>query len=143
MHWSADYIGLPFADRGRSRDGVDCWGLLRLVYAEVLGLDLPSYTEGYASVAERAEIAALLTGERRTALWTEVPAAAADPFDVLLFTHMGKPLHVGLVVRRGLMLHVTEGQDSRLEPYGDGWWRPRLLAAHRHARMANGAGAAA
>jgi cell wall-associated NlpC family hydrolase len=25
--WAADYVGIPFREHGRSRDGADCWGL--------------------------------------------------------------------------------------------------------------------
>lgn len=40
-HWAAKYIGLPYVPGGREKDGVDCWGLLRLIYKEEMQLDLP------------------------------------------------------------------------------------------------------
>jgi cell wall-associated NlpC family hydrolase len=42
-HWSRDYVGLPWKFAGRSSEGVDCWGLLWLVYREVLGIPIASY----------------------------------------------------------------------------------------------------
>ena len=33
-HWTTRYIGLPYLAGGRERDGVDCWGLLRLIYRD-------------------------------------------------------------------------------------------------------------
>jgi hypothetical protein len=59
-HWTRAYIGIPFTELGRSQYGCDCWGLARLVYAQELGIDLPSYVGGYASTEERAEIAGLI-----------------------------------------------------------------------------------
>ena len=44
--WWERYIGLPFGD---GPGEVTCWGLLRRVYAEQLGIDLPSYGEIAAS----------------------------------------------------------------------------------------------
>ena len=38
--WVADYVGLPWEPYGRTRAGVDCWGLVRLVYEERLGICL-------------------------------------------------------------------------------------------------------
>ena len=57
----SDFVGIPHADLGRDRAGCDCYGLLRLVYAEDLGIALPSFTGTYATCAEHAQIAALLT----------------------------------------------------------------------------------
>lgn len=40
-HWATKYVGLPYCLGGRERDGVDCWGLVRLVYREERGVLLP------------------------------------------------------------------------------------------------------
>jgi cell wall-associated NlpC family hydrolase len=129
-HWSAAFIGLPFHGQGRDRSGLDCWGLVRLVFEEVHGVALPSYTERYASVAERREIAAIMHEASGGADWRAV--TDEQEFDVAMFRAMGEPLHVGLVVRKGLMLHVSSGIESRIESYRDGRWRPRLLGFYRH-----------
>lgn len=56
--WASDYIGLPFADHGRTREGADCWGLVRLVYAEVFNLALPSYASTYTDAHDQASVSA-------------------------------------------------------------------------------------
>lgn len=131
-HWSGSYLGLPFVSLGRGRGGLDCYGLVRLVLAEERGITLPSYTEAYASVGERAEIAAALSGAIAQRTWREVPPGREQPFDIALFSVFGRPLHVGIVVRPGLMLHVSDGHDSRIEDYRAPTWAARLIAIYRH-----------
>ncbi len=41
--WAAHYIGIPFADHGRNREGLDGWGIVRLICAEQFGIALPSF----------------------------------------------------------------------------------------------------
>lgn len=126
-----DYVGLPFAARGRSRDGVDCWGLVVLVYREILWLDLPSYDDRYTSLdaAERIDRAAIIAGERGA--WREVETPEA--FDVLLFTVGDVAAHVGLVVDDTRMLHIQRGGCSGIERYDTPKWRPRTAGVFRHA----------
>jgi len=40
-HWACKYIGLPYRVGGRDFDGVDCWGLLYLVYRDEFNIHLP------------------------------------------------------------------------------------------------------
>jgi len=41
-HWATKYIGLPYAPGGRDADkGLDCFGLLRLVYKQEQGIEIP------------------------------------------------------------------------------------------------------
>lgn len=122
MTWSNRYVGIPQVDHGRDWSGVDCWGLVWLVYREELGITLPDYC-GYGSVAEHAEIAALIDGAAVSPLWE--PAAVPRPLDVALFRCGRFNTHVGLIVRPGLMLHVTD-DASKLEHCDRGGWGTRL-----------------
>lgn len=139
MHWSAKFVGLPWAEKGRAREGVDCWGLCHLVYAEALGVTLPSYVDQYACVAERAEIAALMSSDSLRWPWAEVPLEDAREFDIALFSRAGLQSHVGIVIAAGRMLHIDSERHSCIETYLAGRWRPRLIGIYRHAEVPHGA----
>lgn len=108
--WADDYVGLPFKLGGRSRDGLDCWGLVRLVLIEQTGIIYPSYTDDdhemivqhankYLTVREPKilDVAILLTEIKVEEKW------------------MLKPLHVGIFVSADQILHIQTGQLSRCQ----------------------------
>lgn len=131
-HWSAPYIGLPYRDHGRDAAGVDCWGLVVLVYREVLGIVLPGYDEGYATTEERRQIGALIDGHRQAWPWTRQASPAA--LDVALFRVGATVSHVGIAVAPGRMLHIASDRDrARIEDWRSGQWAPRLVGFYRHA----------
>lgn len=43
MHWAAKYVGMPYEAGARGPEKVDCWGMVRLIYRNEFGIDLPEY----------------------------------------------------------------------------------------------------
>lgn len=132
MHWSTPYVGLPWLPAGRDASGVDCWGLLRLVYRDVLQIDLDPLNGRYCTAEERADIAAIVAGERDNGPWLPVEFGDEADFDVLVLHWLGFQSHVGVVAGPGLMLHAMAGQPSGIVRYLEGRWRPRLAGIYRH-----------
>ena len=132
MSWSDAYLGLPWADLGRDREGCDCYGLARLVYAEQLGIELPSYAGAYVGATERAEIAALLDAAEQAGPWRPVEGPPA-PFDILLFRRGRLRSHVGVAIDPRLMLHMDGEAQARVARLDAPRWRDRFMGAFRHA----------
>jgi hypothetical protein len=78
-------------------------------------IELPSFAEGYTSALDRREIQALIANELTP--WTEIPAGEERALDCVLMKHGRVACHIGVVVKPGLVLHVAEGQDSKIERY--------------------------
>ncbi len=131
--WSDRFIGLPALEFGRSREGCDCWGLATIIYREELSITLPDYL-GYGSVEEHGEIAALVDGATASPLWLPATGNAVS-FDIAVFTRGRWASHVGIVVRRGLMIHMVGGDCSKIEGYESGKWGNRLNGIYRHVDM--------
>jgi probable lipoprotein NlpC len=131
-HWSARYIGLPWVPGGRSFDGADCYGLATLVYREELGIELRSYDQFYVTAEEREEIAELIAGGTARGPWRDIAIEDAREFDGVVFRLAGFASHIGIVVSRGLMLHVSAGRPARMERFLTGHWRPAIASVLRH-----------
>ncbi|SDM99871.1 NlpC/P60 family protein [Methylobacterium phyllostachyos] len=123
MPWSNPYSGLPWRERGLTREGIACWGLCRLVYAELLGIAVPDYAAVGASLGERAEVAAMFAGGTMQEPWASIPEIEARPFDIAVFRRAGLDVHAGIVTQPGRMLHITAGHDSAIVAYAAGRWR--------------------
>ena len=131
--WVAAYVGLPFQEGGRSRDGLDCYGLLRLVINERFGGAVPEY-EGIAYRPGQDHDLLVALMDERIRLWRPIAIGAEQPGDGVLLRVMGRPIHVGVVVGPGLMLHIEKSCDSVLERFCAGSrWERRVLGFHRHA----------
>ncbi len=134
MHWSTRYLGTPYLELGRSLAGVDCWGLVTVVYQMDLGIELPSYAGDYVSTDERAEISALIGQNKRVGPWQAVTEPA--PYDVAVFRRGPHESHVGLVAIPGCMLHVPY-DHAKVESYLSGRWGQRLTGFYRHFEAAS------
>ena len=131
------YIGLPYRLGGRDRDGIDCYGLVRLALGEVWGLDLPAYAVGYPASPSARQALAARVAACRTGEWLPVTRGHERPGDVVLIAMAGQPCHMGLVVAPagagGRMLHILPGQMSVIDRYADSpVWAPRVVEFGRH-----------
>lgn len=124
----SDFVGIPHADLGRDRGGADCWGLVRIVYREALGIDLPSLDDRYAGYSDLRGIAALMVEQERA--WIKV--SCVQPYDVLRFRTGSHDTHVAVAVDRRLMLHSHARSHSVIVSRQQPEWRNRLTGVFRH-----------
>jgi cell wall-associated NlpC family hydrolase len=128
--WAAGYVGLPYQMYGRDFDGVDCWGLVNLVWDRELAAPLPIYR----GVGWHQQIGAARLSEDAVAYarqFDEVPPGCERLGDGILIAMRGHPIHVGLVVAPGIMLHCLEGADSCIEDYRRPFWAARIVGFYR------------
>lgn len=117
--WWAPYVGLPF---GEGPGEVTCWSLVRRIYADQLGIDLPSYGEvsaGYlAALARRqaaearAEVSDLMADDRIAGQWRDVTLPFV--FDVvrMLDLRSRRVGHVGVMLDHCRLIHAEQATGA-------------------------------
>lgn len=143
-HWALKYIGIPFKEHGRALDGLDCWGLVRVVYLEQYEISLPTYTEDYDDIAAREHLANLYQQEANNPKnhWVQIEQGQEREGDVLLMPLAGLKTHVAVVIdpdpiEKHFMLHITEDIDVTMENYFSARWKHiyRRSEVYRHRRL--------
>lgn len=146
--WAERYVGVPFLDGGRTLDGCDCWGLVRIVLAERAGIEVPSYDA--ISALDLIRVARQVGRSLDVAPWrTRVAVGDERVLDVAVLrvhrsvergsgTDPRMPAHVGVIVGPGLVLHAQDGVNSVVQPIADqAIWR-RIIGIFRHDALAGG-----
>lgn len=126
-YWWNDYVGVPYTPKGRSRDGADCWGLVRLVYKDQFDIDLPAFSEEYEA-DDVLRINDMLAMHREG--WERVEQPQAG--DVVLFRMFGHLGHVGLAAAPGTFLHCRDGYSATVERLDAGQWKHRVEGFYRY-----------
>jgi len=139
------YIGIPYVDKGRDYNGVDCFGVLRLIFKEHTNIILPDHRELYRSVRDGQAIEAALTAQSQSGEWIRVEEDQHRLFDVLwmsgsFLTKRGwleADLHVAMVVSQfGWAIEAEHYTETRLMDYrNDLSIKPRIKGVFRHASL--------
>jgi len=141
--WAGDYVGIPFVDLGRDRDGCDCWGLVRMILAERAGLVLPCWATAYESEANRQRVLGLAEDQKSDGPWRRIEPPAERTFDVVELTQPVRSvdgwrflaIHAGLVVTPGWLIHVERATAALLVDYRRLPMRNRVVAFWRHREL--------
>lgn len=97
-------------DGGRDWAGVDCWGLVRLVYKHERGIDLPTY--GDIPASQLIAIAYKVKEETAKEPWH--PAIQPQALDMAVMYSRHAPIHVGVMVDDTFVLHIEKGINAVL-----------------------------
>ena len=124
---TSKYIGLPYQQNGRTWQGVDCWGLARLIYKHELNIELPSYEDLYVGSWDQ-QVSKLIEYHREGWQQVQVP----ELYDLCVFNIYGEPAHVGVYVGNGSFIHSRDGSDVAIEKINSPLWKKRLDGYFRY-----------
>lgn len=130
LEWPARYVGIPFLDGGRTAEGIDCWGMIRLVLSQECGIDVPSY--GEISAHDLAGIAGMVARSCMEEPWVPVLSASKRAFDVVVMRRHRAPMHMGILVCASKMLHVEQKTSAVIVPLDHPSVASRLNGFFRH-----------
>lgn len=97
------YIGIPFVHKGRTMKGLDCWGLIRLVYkdlgfevAEIDDYEMEGHLQGHDHVPQ-------IYADK----WERVSVPVG--YDVVLFLNQkGIAYHAGMILPDRRFIHCAK-----------------------------------
>ncbi len=124
------YIGIPYKDKGRDLDGLDCWGLLWMIYREQLNIEVPSYINQYNSSTNFKPLARLISCEVNP--WQEIERHNEQVGDAVLLRLFGYPVHVGVIIQPRKMIHVFRGTNTCIQSIYGMVWNLRIVGIFRH-----------
>ena len=126
--WYNNYIDIPYKDGGRDRAGLDCWGLVRLVYSDQYGIELPSFSTAYSTVKDTARTGELIAQHKEQ--WE--PLTQPEPGCVVLMRVLGSETHVGVYIGEDKFLHIRSGANSVVESISSAKWQHRIVGYFKY-----------
>ena len=124
------YINIPYRNKGRDFNGVDCFGLIWLIYKSELEIDLPDFTElnYHKNWYEEKEEFILDNFRKYEGIkWKKVDKPY-KLFDALIFYNRCEGVianHIGLFIGGNKFLHVNEKNSSQVDRLNR-YWGKRL-----------------
>jgi cell wall-associated NlpC family hydrolase len=129
-----DYIGIPFAEHGRDRNGVDCYGLVRMVMAEIYGVATKDFLDYKGT--RPTDCADLFRAAQTGTEWVKVPTP--DRGDIVLFRILGLPAHCGIYIGGSDFLHASHEVGVCVERLSVPHWAKRVVGFYRHRERNHG-----
>jgi cell wall-associated NlpC family hydrolase len=116
------YIGIPYVNKGRDFNGVDCWGLVWLFLENEMSIKYQSIFDYIdhrdVFIIERY----IIDNVKRH--WKRI--TVPKPGDIVLFRINGRLIHIGIVIDRNQFLHTLQGKNSCIERLSDPRWSKRI-----------------
>jgi murein DD-endopeptidase / murein LD-carboxypeptidase len=122
MEWVSDYLGIPFVPMGRTREGCDCYGLLRLIQIEHFGRMLPLYADS-EYFGDKEEESRLI--DEALPILGAIKVDEPGLGDIVLLHYEGINKHIGTFIN-WFILHTSPRKGVTFE---------RLTSVHLRSRI--------
>lgn len=124
------YLEIPFLDGGRSFNGADCYGLVRLIHmSENIG-QLPEFC-GIGAKETLKIRSAVSDNQCNCSEWKKVENDVKFG-DVVLLKINGAPVHVGMMLDAKKFIHISDKIDCSIDSLSTSRWRTRIEGIYRH-----------
>ncbi len=127
--WISKYVGIPYTLKGRTRCGLDCYGLAIEVLRDEAGILLQDefgYPD-HPDFSRQAEDAILNHS-------SQFFQAVANPeiFDLVVFKIYGIKSHIGIMIDSNHFLHTYDQAGCLVGRLEDKNWAKRFHGFYRH-----------
>jgi cell wall-associated NlpC family hydrolase len=127
--WAKEYVGIPFVSNGRTKEGADCYGLVRLVRNEQFGGNMPLLSGDYKDANNFAETGRVMKAQQP--LLAGQPVGTPEVGDVCVLKFHGMPVHAGIYAGGGYALHTLTQTGSILQRVSDPQFSTRIEGWYR------------
>lgn len=117
--WVNKYIGIPFLSLGRTVEGCDCYGLIRLILLNEYNYQLPLFTEGYSDALETDKTSNLFKINMPLIISEKI--AVPEEKAVALIQTRGLPSHVALYAGDDYIIHARHKTGVVCERLSSPW----------------------
>ncbi len=109
----SEYIGVPYVAGGRSKEGWDCYGLVKEFYRDNFFVDLPDW---YADCTSLRNVLLEMTGHCKDEVegHRAVELLRPEEFCIAFAYRDGHCRHMGIYIARGI-LHATKDRNTIFE----------------------------
>ncbi|NCC82352.1 MAG: hypothetical protein EOM04_08795 [Clostridia bacterium] len=132
ISWCEKYLGIPYVSLGRDFKGVDCYGLVYLVYKNELGIELPLVNTNYNNGLVCKEVAPLF--EKNLDLFIKKGLVKEtnylNPYNLILFRRSGYISHIGICLHDNLFIHADLGSETCIENVKRNYWKHRKVGVY-------------
>ena len=124
------YSRIPYKEGGRSIEGVDCYGLVKLILEQEHDVkDLINYGPGLSHKDDQDIIKATFEEAIASKYWKKLDydELHSPPMGTVLWIHFMSEYHVGIVVGEWTMMHTMDEMGTVIEDFRGKRWEHRIL----------------
>ena len=123
------FIGIPYLERGRCLQGCDCWGIVKIVYSFLWGIELPEYPY---SLSDSEKIKTAMNRPDYSWIKTNSPDKKVIAVMATNFKRNNECNHVGLFISKREMIQSTINIGSHIVNIGSDMWMKRIRGYYRY-----------